>query len=220
MATKKTLTIKVLKNKKDDKESSIALDPQVFAQKAGKATLAQVLRAYIYNSHQQTKKTKTRGEVDLTKAKVYRQKGTGNARHGAKSAPIYVGGGVAHGPKGHITRLKLPKKIRNQVLKSLLSSKLAEEKLCLLSLEKLEKPKTSLIASILKLNKLDNQKLNLVLNKKDQDENANLLVSTRNLKDLKMVSSASLNPYHLSRNSIFILTQNSLESITKRLTAK
>lgn len=220
MATKKTLKLKVLKNKKDDKDVSISLDPQVFSQKSDKKTIAQVIRAYVYNSHQQTKKTKTRGEVDLTKAKVYRQKGTGNARHGAKSAPIYVGGGVAHGPKGHITRLKLPKKIRNQVLRSLLSNKLTEEKLWALSLKKLEKPKTSLIADILKLNKLDNQKVNLVLNKKDQDENENLLISARNLKDLKIVSSASLNPYHLSQNSTFILTKNSLESITKRLIAK
>jgi large subunit ribosomal protein L4 len=220
MATKKNLTIKVLKTKKDDKELSVALDSQVFAQKADKSTLAQVLRAYIYNSHQQTKKVKTRGEVDLTKAKAYRQKGTGNARHGAKSAPIYVGGGVAHGPKGHITRLRLPKKIRNQALKSLLSSKLVEEKLFLLSLKKLEKPKTSLISSILKLNNLDNQKLNLVINKKDQDENSNLLISARNIKNLKIISSASLNPHHLSRSSIFIITKNSLDSITKRLIAK
>ena len=68
--------------------------------KANSTLLAQAIRVYGSNSHQKTSKVKTRGEVDGSTRKIYRQKGTGNARHGAKYAPIFVGGGIAHGPTG------------------------------------------------------------------------------------------------------------------------
>ncbi|MBI1872200.1 50S ribosomal protein L4, partial [Candidatus Collierbacteria bacterium] len=82
------------------KKAAPTLDSRIFDYKVNEALLSQVIHVYRANTHQNTSKVKTRGEVNRTTKKVYRQKGTGNARHGARSAPIYVGGGVAHGPSG------------------------------------------------------------------------------------------------------------------------
>lgn len=89
-------------------------------------TLAQAIRVYEDSSHLGLAKTKTRAEVSRTKKKWYRQKGTGGARHGAKSAPIFVGGGVAHGPSGRKRILSLPLKVRQKALSIALLSKIDE----------------------------------------------------------------------------------------------
>lgn len=89
-------------------------------------TLAQAIRVYEDSSHLGLAKTKTRAEVSRTKKKWYRQKGTGGARHGAKSAPIFVGGGVAHGPSGRKRILLLPTKARRKALSIALLSKIDE----------------------------------------------------------------------------------------------
>jgi len=82
-------------------------DLSVFNLEVSPALLTQAIYVYQENTHIGTSKVKTRGEVDLTKKKVYKQKGTGNARHGSKSAPIYVGGGVVFGPRGFETFTKI-----------------------------------------------------------------------------------------------------------------
>lgn len=99
------------------------LPKEIFGQKVNNLLLAQAVRVYRDRLSRPTSKVKTRSEVDLTKAKWYRQKGTGRARHGAQSAPLFVGGGVAHGPKGVKRVLKLPKKMRKLALVSALSEK-------------------------------------------------------------------------------------------------
>lgn len=80
--------------------SKVKADPEVFTDSINWQLLSQAIRVYMFNQRQGTSRVKTRGEVRLTKSKWYRQKGTGRARHGAKSAPIFVGGGVTHGPTG------------------------------------------------------------------------------------------------------------------------
>ncbi len=78
--------------------------------------MAQAVRVYLANQRLGTASTKSRGEINMTKAKVYRQKGTGRARHGAKSAPLFVHGGVAHGPKPHDFSMTMPQKMRKLAL--------------------------------------------------------------------------------------------------------
>lgn len=82
------------------KNSEITVSDTLFAHAVNHQLLAQVVRVYLSNQRQGSSKAKTRSEVKRTKAKWYRQKGTGRARHGSQNAPIFVGGGVAHGPKG------------------------------------------------------------------------------------------------------------------------
>src|SRR5688572_24665900 len=82
------------------KLEDLKVSEALFAAKVSPALIAQAVRVYQDRQHQHTSKVKTRGEISLTTAKWFKQKGTGRARHGAKSAHIFVGGGVAHGPDG------------------------------------------------------------------------------------------------------------------------
>lgn len=90
---------------------------------ASPSLLAQAIRVYASNSKAGLASVKTRGEVRISKRKIYRQKGTGGARHGAKSAPIFVGGGVAHGPRPGKRILSLPKRLKGLALSGALWAK-------------------------------------------------------------------------------------------------
>lgn len=105
-------------------ESGWTLDAKLFGAE-NVALLAQATRVYEGNAHQKTHKVKTRGEVDGSTRKIYRQKGTGNARHGARYAPIFVGGGIAHGPSGvRPENLVLPRGMRRRAFAVALAEKL------------------------------------------------------------------------------------------------
>lgn len=110
---------------KGSKTGSYSL-PQTFGEKENLALLAQALRVYEDRAHPGLAKAKTRAMVVRTKKKWYRQKGTGGARHGSRSAPIFVGGGVAHGPKGIKRTLLLPEKMKRKALNIALSIKAKE----------------------------------------------------------------------------------------------
>lgn len=110
---------------KGTKLAAVSL-PKRFEEAGNLALLAQAIRVYEAKSHTGLAKTKTRGEVNRTTKKVYKQKGTGGARHGARSAPIYVGGGVAHGPKNVERQLGLPLKMRRKALAIAMSIKAKE----------------------------------------------------------------------------------------------
>lgn len=100
----------------------VQLPAELFAAKVNKQLLAQVVRVYLANQRQGTASTKTRGEVEGSTRKIYRQKGTGRARHGAIRAPIFVGGGIVFGPKPRDYSLKIPQKMRRRATASALTS--------------------------------------------------------------------------------------------------
>lgn len=100
--------------------------PKEFSAPANAVLVAQAVHVYRDRSHAGNSRVLTRGEVSLTTAKWFKQKGTGRARHGAQSAPIFVGGGVAHGPKGVKKILVLPKKMKRAALVSAISMKLKD----------------------------------------------------------------------------------------------
>ncbi len=124
--------------------SQITVSDAVFGVPLNDVLLAQAVRVYLANRRQGTSQVQTRSEVSRTKAKVYKQKGTGNARHGSRNAPIFVGGGVAHGPSGEQNwSLKLPKALKKQALSIALSLQAPETKI-VTALETLDgKTKTS-----------------------------------------------------------------------------
>lgn len=137
---------------KGTKTSTYSL-PRTFGEKENLALLAQAVRVYEDRLHPGLAKVKTRADVDRTKKKLYRQKGTGGARHGARSAPIFVGGGVAHGPKGVKRILSLPTNMKRKALWVALSLKAKEGEIALvegLSTLKKTKEAQSLIAKIAK----------------------------------------------------------------------
>src|SRR6266404_5428662 len=105
----------------------VSLPGEMFGEKVNKALLAQAVRVYLANQRQGNASTKTRGEVDGSTAKIYRQKGTGRARHGSKRAPIFVKGGIVFGPKPRDFSLSLPQKMKRKALFSALSAKVKDK---------------------------------------------------------------------------------------------
>jgi large subunit ribosomal protein L4 len=104
------------------KSSTIEVSDSIFSQKENPVLVAQAVRVYLSNLRQGSSKVKSRGFVKRTKSKWYKQKGTGNARHGSRNAPIFVGGGVAHGPTGKENWTKnLSRKMKAQALRVALS---------------------------------------------------------------------------------------------------
>ncbi len=129
---------------------TIALPEEVFAAPVNQALLAQAVRVYLTNQRRAQAKAKTRAEVVGSRRKIWRQKGTGRARHGDRYAPIFVGGGAAHGPKGNQNyRLKLTKKMRRAALRSALASKFQSREIVFVEGLKQIKPKTKVAAEAL-----------------------------------------------------------------------
>ena len=127
-------------------DGSIVLPDEIFGLEPRTDILQRMVRYQLSKRQAGTHKTKTRGEIALTTAKMYKQKGTGRSRHGAKSAPQFRGGGKAFGPVVRSHEFDLQKKVRRLALKTALSAKQAEGKLIVLETAKVDDAKTKLLA--------------------------------------------------------------------------
>lgn len=190
-------------------EKTIELPKEVFSVSANPKLLALAVRIYLVNQRQGNVSVKTRGEVIGSTRKIYRQKGTGKARHGAIKAPIFVGGGVAHGPKQKDYNLKFNKKEKKIALFAALSKKLKEKKIFGLEDKALTiKPKTKLFINFLKELKLLNKNNLIVLLKMEKN---NLILAMRNIPRISFIDARSLNPYLVLKSNNIIFIENSLE---------
>lgn len=172
-------------------------------------------QAYVMqmaNARLGTHDTKGRGEVNRTKIKWYRQKGTGRARHGARSAPIFVGGGIAHGPHPHKYTKRMPKKMRRAALRSALSAKAAEDGIILVDRLEIRAPKTRDMADVLYNLAGDSSALVLLA---QADENIEL--SVRNLPDAYYLRASYLNVRDLLKFDKVIVPLDALQVITSWL---
>jgi large subunit ribosomal protein L4 len=195
--------------------TALELDTKSLGAKVNTALLAQAIRIYTVNSHQNTSKVKTRGEVVGSTKKIYRQKGTGNARHGARYAPIFVGGGVAHGPKGiRPANLVLPLKMRRAALASALLLKSQDESLVGLVKAELADGKTSSVVKFLTL--ATNHPKNKVLIVTDQ-QTPKLFQSLKNLQGVAMKRASLLSAFDVIKNDKLILTKDAIETLLTRL---
>jgi large subunit ribosomal protein L4 len=182
--------------------------------KANTSILAQAVRVYSSNSHQKTSKAKTRGEVETSSKKIYRQKGTGNARHGAKSAPIFVGGGVAHGPKGvRPENMVLPKNMRRRALAAAMQVKLAGGAVSGLSGVKDFAGKTASAVKLLSSAAAHPKNTVLVIT---EGKATPLYLSLSNLQGVSMKRAALVNAYDLIASNHLIVTKKALSTITAR----
>lgn len=129
------------------KEETITLNDTVFGESWNAALIAQYVRVYLLNQKRNTASTKTRSEVGGTTKKIYKQKGTGRARHGSAKAPVYVGGGDAHGPRGESGKAMMPKKMRRKALAVALSSKVSTKNIYVVSDAAFEKIEKTVVAS-------------------------------------------------------------------------
>lgn len=139
-----------VKNVKGEQVGEVDLPDAVFAARISQPLMHQALLRQNANAHLGTHKVKTRAEVNRTTKKVYRQKGTGNARQGSRKAPHWVGGGVAFGPVVRSYRQDMPKKMRRAAIRSALSQKAADQQIVVVDKLEMEAPKTKEFAAAMK----------------------------------------------------------------------
>ncbi len=136
-----------VKNLKGELVSEVELPDSIFAARISQPLMHQALLRQNANAHLGTHKVKTRSEVNRTTKKVYRQKGTGNARQGSRKAPHWVGGGVAFGPVVRSYRQDMPKKMRRAAIRSALSQKAADQQIVIVDKLEMSAPKTKEFAA-------------------------------------------------------------------------
>ena len=158
-----------------------------------------------------THKTKTRGEVNRTTKKVYRQKGTGQARHGARSAPLFVGGGKAMAPVVRSHAYDLPKKVRTAALKHVLSAKAKDSRLIILDSAAVNEVKTAALAK--RLGKLGDGNVLIV----DGVFDEKFALSARNLPRVSLLPVDGLNVYDVLRRDTLVVTKSGIKAIEERL---
>jgi large subunit ribosomal protein L4 len=171
-----------------DEVGSVELPPSVFEARINRDLMHQALVRQMANARRGTHKAQTRGEVERSTAKWYRQKGTGRARHGSRRAPIFVGGGVAHGPKPRSYEKAMPRKMRRAALCSALTTKATTGDLIVLDELTMDRPKTKEMKGV--LDRLTGRESALVL---VGERNEFVEKSIRNLAEVKMLQARYLN---------------------------
>lgn len=203
--------IKTIDTKKAPKVVEVTLDPRIFNHPVSEDLISQAIHVYRANSHQNTSKVKTRGELNRTTKKVYKQKGTGGARHGSKMAPTYVGGGVAFGPTGVRPEIKkLNQKMRAKSLAGILTKYNLNKRVQVISLPQMDEPKTKEVKSL-----FTDAKTLLITGAAD---NKVTIKAVANLKNINIINSSSLNPYLVSLNQHVLITSSGHNTLVERLT--
>jgi large subunit ribosomal protein L4 len=193
-------------------DGDIELSDDIFAIVPKTECLADVVRWQLAGRQAGTHAVKTRGFINRTKKKAFRQKGTGNARHGAKTANIYVGGGVSFGPVPRSHAFKINKKVRILAMKTLLSMKAKENNLLICEDLSLETPKLKpLLASLQKMN------LKSALFVDSSTDHENFLGACSNVHGVDVLPAIGFNVYDGLRHEKLVLTRSAVESIQKRL---
>lgn len=203
-------TVNVI-NIQGKKVGTAELSDAIFNAPVKEHLLWEVVVSQLAARRRGTASTKTRAEVRGAKKKVYRQKGTGNARHGTIRAPIYVGGGRAHGPKPRSYAQRTPKKVRQGALISALSLRNREEKLVVFDNLDLKTIKTKEVAEMLK--KLGVESGLFV----DDKGNEVLIKSVRNLAKAKYLAPEGLNVYDVLKYKTLLVTQKGIQHLEERL---
>jgi large subunit ribosomal protein L4 len=194
---------------------SVELDDALFGIEPRADILQRVVKWQLAKRQSGLHETKTRSEVNRSHSKLYKQKGTGRARHGSANAPIFRTGGVAHGPHMRSHAHDLPKKVRALGLKMALSAKLGTQSLIVLDRAAMDQPKTKALKDALANLGLSNA---LVIGGKELD--ANFKLAARNIANIDVLPSAGLNVYDILRRKTLVLTRDALEALSERFSDK
>ena len=195
------------------KASFIEISDKVINLKVNHKLIKFVIDWQLNHSKPRIAKTKQRNQIKGSTKKIVAQKGSGGARHASKKAPIFVGGGVAHGPKGDFYKeKKINKKVRKIALAQTLSKKNIDKNLHILADVKKEIKKTKDFNNFLEKNKLSNA---LIISDKDSLKNINR--SARNIKNIKLIQDEGANVYDLFKYKNVIITSSSAKKIQERL---
>ncbi|MBI2390135.1 MAG: 50S ribosomal protein L4 [Deltaproteobacteria bacterium] len=198
-------------NLKREKTGEIELADQVFGAEVKEQLFYEVVKAQLASRRAGTQSAKTRSEVAGSSKKLYKQKGTGNARHGSIRAPIYRGGGRALPPTPRDWSYRPPRQVRVGALKSALSLLAKEGRLVIVDAMKLDEIRTKGLVAALKALKVDSGVL-LV----DAKENDNLRLSARNLETATVLPPEGVNVYDILRHDHLVLSQDAAKALEAR----
>ena len=200
-----------VKNLQGEGVGELELSDDVFGAEVNEGLLYEVVKAQLASRRAGTANTKTRSEVAGSSKKLYKQKGTGRARHGSIRAPIYVGGGQQHGPKPRDYSYRPPRQMRIGALRSALSMKLRDGRLTVLDGFDLDEIKTKALVGVLET--LEAAKSAVIVAGK---ENEKLRLSARNLAKHIVLPPEGVNVYDLLRHDHLILTKDAVAALEAR----
>ena len=206
------MKVKLL-NLESTKSETIEVSDKILKHKINYKLIKSVIDWQLNHLKPRTAKTKQKNEIVGSTKKIVPQKGSGGARHASRKAPIFVGGGVAHGPKGAVYKIKkINKKVRKLALAQTLSKKNLDKNLFILTDVKKEIKKTKEFNQFL----IKNNLLNVIIIT-DQETQKNINKSARNIKDLKIISENGANIYDMMKYKNVLLTQSSIKNLEKRI---
>jgi large subunit ribosomal protein L4 len=195
------------------KAETIEISDKLVKLKVNHKLIKFVIDWQFNHSKPRTAKTKQRNEIKGSTRKIVAQKGSGGARHSSKKAPLFVGGGVAHGPKGAVYKIKkINKKVRKLALAQTFSKKHLDKSLHILADVKKEIKKTKEFNKFLEKNNLANS---LIIS--DVDSLKNINKSARNIKNIKLINDEGANIYDLFKYKNVIITSTSAKKIQDRV---
>jgi large subunit ribosomal protein L4 len=195
------------------KSESIEVSDKIVKLKVNHKLIKFVIDWQLNHAKPRTAKTKQRNQIKGSTVKIVAQKGSGGARHASRKAPLFVGGGVAHGPKGAVYKIKkINKKVRKLALAQTLSKKNSDKNLHILADIKQEIKKTKEFNKFLEKNNLANA---LIIS--DEDSLKNINKSARNIKNIKLIKQEGTNIYDLFKYKNVIMTSSSVKKLQERI---
>jgi len=200
-------------NIEGNKSNNIELSDKIFSVKTNEHLIKSILDWQLNHFKPRLAKTKQRNEVKGSTSKIYAQKGTGGARHSSRKAPLFVGGGIAHGPKGAGHRRKnINKKVKKIGLTQLLTEKTKVKKLVVVDDITRDIKKTKVFNQFLEKNNLKNSLIIF-----DKISKSKIIKSARNIPNLKIIDQEGANIYDLLKYKNVIFTTSSIKSLQNRL---
>src|SRR5437867_5093431 len=187
----------------------VELTDVVFDVALNEPLIHEAVRSFLANRRSGTSATKVRGDVSGAGRKLWRQKGTGRARIASLRSPLWKGGGNVHGPQPRDWSYNLPKKMRKKAMSSVVSERLREGNLIVISEWKLDHPKTKELISTLGTLNLGGKTLIV-----DSLKNTNLMLASRNVHTVKVVNSYGVNIYDLVNHQKLVLTPKTVAELT------
>jgi len=203
--------------KKDgSKVEEINVSEYIFGKELNTDLVAQYVRVYLTNQRVGNAHTKTRGEVSGAGKKPWKQKGTGRARVGSIRSPLWVKGGITHGPRAKMFRLELPKKMRVGALLNVLSSRFNSNNIKVVDSFDLYELKTKNFESLLTNLNLNGSKVLVIIDGK----NDNIIKSARNLDRVSVKMLSNLNAYDVLNNSNLLFDKESFTALERKYETK
>lgn len=196
----------------------VALPGELFGETINKPLLAQAVRVYLANQRQGNASTKTRGEVEGSTRKIYRQKGTGRARHGGVRAPIFVKGGIVFGPKPRDFGLNMPQKMKRKALFSALSAKWNDKEIAIIDGLAGIKPKTKVFIALLKNLGIEEKKRKLLV--VTSAESAVVLRAGGNLQGVSFLPARQLNTYEVLNTKKLLVMKDAIDEMKEHYLGK